>query len=371
MCDRWRFRLVALLCGALLVPAAGASGQTAAAAAARFRSVADTLERVQARMAAASPTMDTLVAGPLRVIVPPALSPRIRPALPAAVAEVRVRYGGTALAASGAIQVEEVRDSGAPAPHLEASLVRNADRWNAGRFYARGSIPLDSISAMLVGAAGDGMWPATGAVFRDWIEGSALGWGSRRADWEQAYVDLVTDPMHTMQGCFRGDPVSCRRAFGLGAPQDTLLDWLDAADRRTLIARFGREGWFFGGRNGQVAGCLEGHHPEMCDGLIASMPREYLRPPMTLPGRRSLTWLALSRGGEGAFERLTAHPEATLADRLSAAARLPVDSLLALWRSEVLAARPAVVTLSARSGWVALGWIALLGMLALRSTRWR
>jgi hypothetical protein len=177
--------------------------------------------------------------------------------------------------------------------------------------------------------------------------------------------------MHTMQGCFHGDRVSCWRAFGLGAPQDTSLDWLDAADRRTLIARFRRGGWFFAGQTGQVTGCVEAHQREMCDGLIASMPREYLRPPMSLPARRSLTGLALSRGGEGAFERLTARPEASLAERLSAAARLPVDSLLALWHSEVLAARPAVVTLSARSGWMALGWIAVLGMLALRSTRWR
>lgn len=371
MCDRGRLWRAAVLCGPLLVPGAVASGQTAAAAAARFRAVADTLERVQARMLAASPAMDTLVSGPLRVLVLPALSARIRPALPAAMAEVRARYGATALASSGVIRVEEIQDSGAPAPHLEASFVPNADRWNSGRFYAHGSTPLDSITAMLVGAAGDGMWPATGAVFRDWIEGSPLGWANVRIDRAQAYVDLVTDPMHTMQGCFRGDLVSCRRAFGLGAPQDTSLDWLDAADRRTVVARFNIGSRFFAGRGGQVAACVEGRDPAGCDALIASIPREYLRPPMTLPARRSLTWLALSRGGAGAFERLTARPDASLADRLSSAARLPEDSLLSLWRSEVLAARPAAVTLSPRSGWMALGWIAVLGMLALRSTRWR
>src|SRR5438094_10910 len=48
-----------------------------------------------------------------------------------------------------------------------------------------------------------------------------------------------------------------------------------------------------------------------------------------------------------------------------------VDSLVTLWRSEILAARPAPVTLPPWGPWAALGWTAVFAVCALRSSRWR
>src|SRR5439155_1464720 len=60
-----------------------------------------------------------------------------------------------------------------------------------------------------------------------------------------------------------------------------------------------------------------------------------------------------------------------LPGRLRPAADLPLDSLLAVWRGRVLAARPEPVTLESKGAWVALSWGVIFGLLALRSTRWR
>jgi hypothetical protein len=57
--------------------------------------------------------------------------------------------------------------------------------------------------------------------------------------------------------------------------------------------------------------------------------------------------------------------------RLSSAAGVPLDSLLSVWRSSVILARPTPVELPGYGPFVGLGWVLVLGMLALRSSRWR
>src|SRR5205814_8919717 len=93
--------------------------------------------------------------------------------------------------------------------------------------------------------------------------------------------------------------------------------------------------------------------------------------PLGGPMRIWLVQFALEVGGPGGFHRLTAAAGQPVDAQFAAAADMPLDSLLAVWRGRVLAARPEPVTLESKGAWVALSWGVIFGLLALRSTRWR
>ncbi len=80
---------------------------------------------------------------------------------------------------------------------------------------------------------------------------------------------------------------------------------------------------------------------------------------------------ALRLGGRDAYRRLLANPAAPIADRLAAAAGVPHDSLVTVWRADVIASRPATVLLPTWRFAAALVWMALFAACGLRSSRWR
>jgi hypothetical protein len=107
---------------------------------------------------------------------------------------------------------------------------------------------------------------------------------------------------------------------------------------------------------------------DACDVLLRD--REPLIP-LSPEARASFLGQALWTGGPGAFQRLRAAEKEPLLDRMVAAAEVPRDSLLAAWRSAVLAARPSASAGLVRSPLSVFFWVVLLGALAVRSTRWR
>src|SRR5438132_518515 len=108
-----------------------------------------------------------------------------------------------------------------------------------------------------------------------------------------------------------------------------------------------------------------------CTELLRSLPAGVLPRPLTYDARAALVHVALRLGGREAYHRLVATPGTPIADRLAAAAGVSVDSVVALWRSEILTARPAPVTVPPWGPWAALGWTAVFAVCALRSSRWR
>src|SRR5574341_191079 len=84
-------------------------------------------------------------------------------------------------------------------------------------------------------------------------------------------------------------------------------------------------------------------------------------------------FLVRNRIGHGRMVRgrLVADSAASLAARLSSASGMEIDSLVFRWRNGVLAARPARLTLPWWASVAAVGWTALFGFCALRSSRWR
>src|SRR6266550_2257663 len=153
-----------------------------------------------------------------------------------------------------------------------------------------------------------------------------------------------------------------------------LQQWYPSAgERRALVLRSFAEYFGYsdhGAGKPALQSCGAGSD-SACTELLRSLPPGALPRPLTYDARAALVHIALRRGGREAYHRLVATPGAPIADRLASAAGVSVDSLVALWRSEILAARPAPVTLPPRGPWAALGWTAVFAVCALRSSRWR
>jgi hypothetical protein len=86
--------------------------------------------------------------------------------------------------------------------------------------------------------------------------------------------------------------------------------------------------------------------------------------------RGDLLLTALQTGGEGAWERLRLASARMLSDQLSEAAGLPLDSLLARWRSGLLALRPTDQPFTARQAVATALWGIMLLAAALGISRW-
>jgi hypothetical protein len=115
--------------------------------------------------------------------------------------------------------------------------------------------------------------------------------------------------------------------------------------------------------NGDVASCsyaldLE-HAPAARTGSIYS-------PDL----RTDLLYYALDLGGAGAWTRLRNATGPAMPAKLAAAAQMPIDSLLARWRTSLLVLRPAKAVLGGESALVALAWSVVLLLTALGASRW-
>ena len=86
--------------------------------------------------------------------------------------------------------------------------------------------------------------------------------------------------------------------------------------------------------------------------------------------RADLLYYALDLGGTDAWTRLRNAPGAGMPAKLAAAAQMPIDSLLARWRTSLLALRPAKAVLGGESALVALAWSLVLLLTALGASRW-
>jgi hypothetical protein len=84
-----------------------------------------------------------------------------------------------------------------------------------------------------------------------------------------------------------------------------------------------------------------------------------------------MLWIAVRMGGEGAWDRLRADPDASAAEALLAASGASRDELAGAWLDYVLENKPATRAGAGTSTLLALFWIAAFGALAMRSTRWR
>ncbi len=86
--------------------------------------------------------------------------------------------------------------------------------------------------------------------------------------------------------------------------------------------------------------------------------------------RADLMLTALEIGGKGAWQRAVHDPTSTAEQALVAAAGIPLDSLMARWRSGLLERRPNAPPVSGASAALAIAWTALLLLGATGAARW-
>jgi len=189
------------------------------------------------------------------------------------------------------------------------------------------------------------------------VEPSVLPWIAR---------ELLTTASMAVRRCYQGEMEWCAEATGLRGKEGAWDRWYTPAERRLYVQGMGRPPDATGAALWE--GCAVAGMQDACDVVLRG--RE-LDAPLTPQARASLLGHALAMGGLDAFERLRTAEGTGIGHRLEAAAGVPLDSVLASWRTEVLRARRSAWAGLARSPLALLFWVFLFGALATRSTRWR
>lgn len=335
-----------------ILPAFGAARQMQRAVQARWDSAA------QARAAArVRGLLDTVSVGPLRVVT---------------------HHGQERLAHDLFADVwSEYRPQVQDSPALEHTLftfewaVRleaipvegSVERVEVPRWTSRASVE-DRIR-QAIGMALDGDLSTT-RVGRSWLPSPVRPVGEP-AD---VYRALAVTPSKINRSCLVGDVHACAQALGLGVSPDSWKSWFTPQEERDqVLSRY-----LFDRRSRALQRACGNGSDASCRRLLG---QEYARPhrftPGTLPysARQSLLWLALQRGGVGAWDRLLKDPDAPPEQALAEVAGVGVDPLVAAWRRWVLERRPDVSAGLPGAVLAAGAWILLFGALAMRSTRWR
>lgn len=304
------------------------------------------------------PVLDSFAAGPLRVLAN--RSPlHIQEAADRAWRVLDSVYG----AAAGQVANSPVQlmtfDPKRPLP-------------GGGRFAghpAAWDIEQQDLVNLIVGAAAK---PRPAIRFKEWLATEISPFTDSRRTSAAAYVELVTAPFGLSRECFKGDLASCAAAMGLPSGDDPVRSqYLGPTERRLAATRFGSvlDDEFSGSKAGYRE-CLAGGDAA-CTALLRLLPVRLLPRPLAVDSRLALVQLALRLGGRGAFQRLLDASDGPPERTVLAAAGVPLDSLLGQWHREVIAGRPAPVTVTFGGALAALGWTVVISALSLRSSRWR
>ena len=193
----------------------------------------------------------------------------------------------------------------------------------------------------------------------------------RTRDFARVYIRLVTAPSQSARRCFLGDIPSCRSVLDLDNSDSSYLQWYASpAERRAILLRSFAE-YFNRPATAATWRLCTGGKDADCVQLLRMLPHGAIPPPLDPDAHRLLAHVALRLGGRSAYGRLLADSSRALGQRLAAAAGVRLDTLVSRWRADVLAARPAAVTIPRWGVSAALGWILLLLGCGLRSSRWR
>lgn len=222
---------------------------------------------------------------------------------------------------------------------------------------------------LIIGAAAK---PRPATRFREWLMTEISPFMDGRRTRSAAYVELVTAPFELSRECFRGDLARCALGMGLPSGDDPVgSQYLSPAERRLAVARLGSVlDDAYSGNAAAYDECLAGGDGA-CRALLCMLPARLLPRPLGVDSRLTVVQLALRLGGRGAFQRLLDASDGPPGGAILAAAGVPLDSLLGQWHREVIASRPAPVTVTIAGAVTALGWTLLISALSLRSSRWR
>src|SRR6266700_2276110 len=304
-----------------------------------FADLVDSLER--ARVVAAK---DTIRVGALIIITNPSPLP-LREAAARAWPVINSLYGSEARSLAGRPYIIVAVDS-------DTTIERPALR---GGTAVPWDVDVASLTSLLLTSVPIAQPDTT---LRNWLGGGSVRplHGSQR-ERASVFVQLVTAPSQATRDCFLGDIRSCRDALDIGDSPDVVLRWYRSPEQRRAVVTRALGGYLDRGpRQQPLRSCAAGSDSS-CTELLESIPRSAVQP-LAGNARATLVDLALRLGGREAYHRLIASRDAPVSTRLAAAARMSIDSLAARWRSEILASRPAPVSLPRGGPWIALWWAA-------------
>lgn len=189
------------------------------------------------------------------------------------------------------------------------------------------------------------------------------------AQWRRIRMDLVSAPAVVGSRCYGGDLPSCAHALQLVPATDPLTQWYDGPGWRRLVR--GGERYARRVDRASTDECFAGYDLA-CLSVLRKFELSHIPAALDHSGRASLARLAMSIGGEGAIDRMLAGDRATPPlQRVAAASRLEPDTLLREWQRRAHDTVAPSQDMSAEVVLVAGVWTLGLGLVSLRSSRWR
>ena len=228
---------------------------------------------------------------------------------------------------------------------------------------------VQDVSAAIRGAIGSVLIGAAHASIRSWVGHVFRLQKLGREELSWAYNDLVTAPSFLVRGCYLGDLSDCRVAFGLTHVGDPAFAWYKEHERRVVVNRSGRS--LVPGMDEVRYRCVQEQDDSACVEFLRGAFDGDVPPPFGSAARSTLLGVAIETGGDGAITRMVETDFYDRAAWLSDISGLPIDTLIAEWRSSVLEAQPIPATLTGKSAVVAVVWVILFAALAAGSKRWR
>ena len=246
----------------------------------------------------------------------------------------------------------------------------------AGREEVASASSADEVQARLAGSlrgavALQPLHQSLGDSLRRWFRVPLPAGRESRTETAVVYFELVTASTPVSRRCLAGDIHGCRQLLGLSPLVDPIVEGFTAAQRRTLV-----EARTLALRTAANAAtfdrCVKGRDDAACIDRLRELPSELIEWPIASANMtRSFARVVLRDGSDGASARLQSAGSLTLAAAFASAGRRDPDSLVASWRSHVLASRPSRATVLPSTALATLMWITAFGALALRSSRWR
>lgn len=231
----------------------------------------------------------------------------------------------------------------------------------------RGPVDSANIAASLHHAITYAVFAVPDPAFFAWAGNAIPDDTMVAADWANQRLVALSSASAVGTRCYEGDINACRIALMLSRA-DPIREWHDSTTRRSLVRRHGALARRMDARAEQQ--CLAGSDAS-CVALLQLFPASTFREPAAVALRFGLLRHALSVGGTGSVERLLTTTGGNPSDRLAAAARLPIDSLIRSWQGRVRDTRAPSEDLTFGITIMALAWATVMGAVSLRSSRWR
>lgn len=211
----------------------------------------------------------------------------------------------------------------------------------------------------------------TDSVLRGWGVGSRLPLrDAPRERWSRAYVELVTTASASLRRCLGRDTAACLTSLGVEPPSGSRLDaWYDPGDYRDVLqhvaVRHADSSAVASAKRCRATGA-----PEACARAARAIPEVNVPLPLSPPTRQLFLGEVLRSGGSGAYARLVA-THGTLAQRLRAAAGVPLDTVVTRWMVRLDAARESEMAIMPGTVAFTLAWCGLfIGIAIMRRGAW-